>query len=63
MKKFEHANATSVAGAVSLLGSEALAMPIAGGTDLLTRIKLGLVRARPAREFKDSSGSGFNYLR
>ncbi len=47
MRHFEHVNATSVAGAVSLLARDGRASPIAGGTDLLTRMKLGI--ARPER--------------
>ena len=44
MKNFEHVDATSVAGAVNLLRSNANCVPIAGGTDLLTQVKLGLVK-------------------
>jgi len=43
MKSFEHVNATSAAGAVSLLAAKETARPIAGGTDLLTQMKLGIV--------------------
>jgi xanthine dehydrogenase YagS FAD-binding subunit len=42
MKAFEHINATSVREAVTLLGEGDLSVPIAGGTDLLARMKLGL---------------------
>ena len=42
MKRFEHVNATSLANAVSLLGA-ANARPIAGGTDLLSEMKLGII--------------------
>jgi xanthine dehydrogenase YagS FAD-binding subunit len=44
MNNFEHADATSIAEAISLLGSNRSCLPIAGGTDLLTRIKLGLIK-------------------
>jgi xanthine dehydrogenase YagS FAD-binding subunit len=44
MNNFEHTDATSIAEAVSLLGSNRSSVPIAGGTDLLTRIKLGLIK-------------------
>jgi xanthine dehydrogenase YagS FAD-binding subunit len=44
MNNFEHADATSVAEAISLLGSNGSSVPIAGGTDLLTQIKLGLIK-------------------
>ncbi len=44
MKAFEHANALSVNDAITLLGENRDAMAIAGGTDLLTRMKLGILR-------------------
>ena len=44
MNKFEHADAASVAEAISLLASNGTSVPIAGGTDLLTQIKLGLIK-------------------
>ncbi|MGP8079224.1 MAG: FAD binding domain-containing protein [Dehalococcoidales bacterium] len=44
MNNFEHVDATSVAQAISLLGSNGSSVPIAGGTDLLTQIKLGLIK-------------------
>jgi len=44
MNNFEHANATSIAEAVNLLVSNRDSVPIAGGTDLLTQIKLGLIK-------------------
>jgi xanthine dehydrogenase YagS FAD-binding subunit len=44
MNNFEHADATSVAEAISLLGSNGSSVAIAGGTDLLTQIKLGLIK-------------------
>ncbi len=43
MKSFEHVNAVSPAGAVRLLGSDGRSRPIAGGTDLLTELKLGII--------------------
>lgn len=43
MKSFEHVNATSAAAAVSLLAEKGKMVPIAGGTDLLTQMKLGIV--------------------
>lgn len=47
MKRFEHVNAASTAGAVRLLGANGRARPIAGGTDLLSMMKLGI--AAPER--------------
>ena len=47
MNNFEHADATTIADAISLLASNGSSVPIAGGTDLLTQIKLGLIK--PAR--------------
>jgi xanthine dehydrogenase YagS FAD-binding subunit len=44
MNNFEHADATSVAEAISLLDSNGSSVPIAGGTDLLTQMKLGLIK-------------------
>jgi xanthine dehydrogenase YagS FAD-binding subunit len=43
MKTFEHVNATSVAAAVNLLSPDGQSRPIAGGTDLLTQMKLRIV--------------------
>jgi xanthine dehydrogenase YagS FAD-binding subunit len=44
MNNFEHADATTIADAISLLASNGSSVPIAGGTDLLTQIKLGLIK-------------------
>jgi xanthine dehydrogenase YagS FAD-binding subunit len=44
MNNFEHADAASVAEAISLLASNGSSVLIAGGTDLLTQIKLGLIK-------------------
>jgi xanthine dehydrogenase YagS FAD-binding subunit len=43
MKSFEHVNATSAASAVSLLTANGTSRLMAGGTDLLTQIKLGII--------------------
>lgn len=43
MKSFEHVNAASLAAATNLLGQDGHSRPIAGGTDLLTQMKLGIV--------------------
>lgn len=43
MKAFEHVNATSAAGVPALLGQDGRARPMAGGTDLLTELKLGII--------------------
>jgi len=44
MNNFEHADATSVEEAIGLLGLKGNSLPIAGGTDLLTQIKLGIIK-------------------
>jgi xanthine dehydrogenase YagS FAD-binding subunit len=43
MNSFEHVNATSAASAVSLLAANGTSRLMAGGTDLLTQIKLGII--------------------
>jgi xanthine dehydrogenase YagS FAD-binding subunit len=43
MKNFEHVNAASVESALSSLGQDGRSRVIAGGTDLLTELKLGII--------------------
>ena len=43
MKNFAHVNATSLAGAVGLLEQKGNSRVIAGGTDLITEMRLGIV--------------------
>lgn len=56
MKRFEHVNATSIAGAVRLLGVDGNAMLIAGGTDLLTQMKAGIMEPGRLVNLKTVSG-------
>ncbi len=43
MKNFQHINATTLVGALKLLAAVRNSRVIAGGTDLLTQMKLGII--------------------
>ena len=61
MKNFEHVNAASIESAVSLLGKNGHASAIAGGTDLLTRMRTGITR--PGRIVNLKTIPGLNAIR
>jgi len=58
MKRFEHVDATSTTGAIRLLGADGHARPIAGGTDLLTELKLGIISPDRLVNLKTIPGLG-----
>ncbi len=58
MKTFEHVNAVSAQSAVKLLAPDGYSRPIAGGTDLLGQLKLGIVRLERLVNLKSISGLG-----
>jgi sugar phosphate isomerase/epimerase len=58
MKSFEHVNAASTAGAVRLLGPDGHSRPIAGGTDLIGELRLGIIAPERLVNLKTIPGLG-----
>jgi xanthine dehydrogenase YagS FAD-binding subunit len=56
MKSFEHVNATTASGAVKSLGLDSGSKLIAGGTDLLTQMKAGIIEPRRLVNLKTIPG-------